>query len=462
MIEVPLALNYGMARSSVASGGNLVNLYAQSTPEGAEGSVVLIGVPGTKKVADLRYTTLAGTFPETSVNAMIFAFNKVIAVCDNATYLMDENGTWSHFGTGLPGQVRTAFNRFDVVAVNGERGIWINEGGVDEITGDGWYPANDVAFLDSYFVFNRAGTGQFFQTGSYNRTLNPLDFAEAEKAPDNGLAVLAVGDNLLLFGDQSMEAWYNAGNPVGFAFSRIPGATVEHGIASQTTACQFNGQAFWLSNGGLVMTAGATGGAQRISDDQVEAALKDRGGDWDMSRAFMYADEGHVFYVLTVGNITLAYDMATGYWAQRSNYSRGCIIARCYVQAWGRHFVGDDQGRILEMSSGFYEDAGEPLIAEAVTMPYTNGRNFSAIGQFEVRMDTGLSPMGGEYQVRLAVSGDGVSWSPERPSTIGVSGDREKVVRWGKLGARKKHRVRLRISDPFRRALMAQAWMAVG
>lgn len=462
MIEVPIAYNYGMARGSVASGGNLVNLFAQSTPEGAEGAMVLMGAPGTTEFVQLSYSTDAGLTPETNVNAMHFAFGKIVAICSGATYLVSQDGTWTRLGIGLPGQVRTAFNRQDVAAVNGSRGLWVNQTDVTEISGTGWYPANDVAFLDSYFIFNRADTGQYFQTGAYNRTFDPLDFADAERSPDNGKGVLAVGDNLLLFGESSTEAWYNAANAAGFAFSRIGGATVEHGVASITTACQFNGQALWLTPGGLVVTAGPTGGASRVSDDQVEAALKDRTADWATARAFIYADEGHVFYVLTVGDITLAYDLATGYWAQRANYSRGSIIGRCYVQAWGKHYVGDDRGRILEMRGDLYEDAGEPLIAEAVTMPYTNGRDFSALGTFEVRMDTGLSPLGEEYQVRLAVSGDGVTWSPDRPASIGLTGERERIVQWRKLGARRKHRMRIRISDPFRRALMAQAYVRLG
>jgi hypothetical protein len=459
---VPLALNYGMARASVASGGSLVNLYAQSAPVGAKDDVVLIGVPGTAVFAQLNRLVEGEPAADTNVNAMIAAFNKIVVVTDNASYLVAQDGTWTRFNTGLSGAVQVAWNRNDVAAVNGATGLWINQAECVAISDPDFYLADDVTFIDGYLVFNRAGTGQAFHTGRYSRTIAGLDFAEAEQAPDATKAVMASGDNLFLLGEDTTEVWYNAANPVGFTFSRIQGATMGHGVASAATVAEDDGRVFWLTSGGLVVMAAGPASVARISDDQVEAALKDRRDDWGGARAYVYADEGHLFYDLTVGDLTLSYDDATGFWHQRANYSRGCAIGRCYVQAWGKHFVGDDQGRILELSGAVYDDAGEPLVAEVVTMPYTNNRLFSAIGSLEIEMDTGLSPLGGEYHVLLSASSDGVVWDADRPMSAGKTGERGKIVEWRKLGARKTHRFRLRISDPFRRALLAKAHVRLG
>jgi hypothetical protein len=262
---------------------------------------------------------------------------------------------------------------------------------------------------------------------------------------------------VFVLGEDTTEVWYNAANPVGFTFSRVQGATSGHGVASAAAVAEFDGRVFWMTSRGLVVVAAGTGFPVRISDDQVEAALKERRADWGSARAHIYADEGHLFYVLTVGDLTLTYDDATAFWHKRANYSRGHAIGRCYVQAWGKHFVGDDQGRILELAGDAYEDAGEPLVAEVVSMPYTNNGQFSAIGSLEVQMDTGLSPLGGEYHVLLSASADGVRWDADRPMSVGRTGEREKKLEWRKLGARKMHRFRLRISDPFRRSLLAKA-----
>jgi len=309
---------------------------------------------------------------------------------------------------------------------------------------------------NDYLIFNRKGTGQVFCSGLYDRTFAGLDFAEAEKSPDNVVGVLAVGDNLFIFGETSTEVWYNAANPVGFPFARIGGAVFEHGCASIGTACQSNAAAFWLSSTGQVVQAAGLQ-PQRVSDEAVEAALSDRRASWATARAYFYTDEGHSFYVLTVGDLTVAYDLATGFWHQRANYSRGCAIGRCYVNAWGRHFVGDDQGRILELSSTAYEDAGEPLIAEVVTIPFTSDRQLLAIGMLEVEMDTGA---GGT--ALLAASKDGGrSWAMDRAASLGGPGDYRTRVRWRKLGARLDHRFRLRISDPIPRRILSKAEVTV-
>lgn len=460
--EVPLALNFGQARASVGSGGSLVNMYAQAAPIGAKADTVLVGVPGRRHVAQLQYlndeTELTN---DTNVNAMHFALGKVVAVTDHAIYLIAEDGTWERVhNTGMAAPVGMAFNRFDVAAVNGTAGYWINLGEVVTIeSADADYePADSVTFLDGYMIFNRSGTGQVFSTAPYSRDIDGLDFADAEKAPDDAVGVLAVGDNLFIFGAASTEIWYNAAADQ-FPFLRVPNTTMEHGCAAIATARQWDGTVFWLTPAGnVIMASGLV--PTRISDDQVEAALKARKADWSTARAYIYAEEGHTFYRLTVGDLTLSYDMATGYWHEVRNYSRTSDLARCYVQAWGRHFVGDDTGRILEMSGDFFDDADEPLVAEIVSMPYHNSRQYSSIGCLELQMDTGLSALGSEYVVTMAASRDGgVTWGTEKPESIGAAGRYGKPVRWRKLGARLDHRFRFRISDPFRRAVLAVAYM---
>jgi hypothetical protein len=462
-VALPLAANFGMARASVAAGGSLINLYPQTTPTGARGGVVLIGSPGTSLFAQLQYSPGEGLLDETEIHAAIEAFGKVVVIAEHGTYFVEEDGDWERVGAGMSGPVSVAFNRTVVAAVNGEIGYWIeSDGTVTEIDDEAFYPSNAVTFLDSYLIFNRAGTGQAFATGQYSDEFNALDFAEAEKAPDDLVGVLAAGDNLMMFGEKTTEVWYNAANANGLVFSRIQGGTMEHGCASYASAQEDDGTVLWLTDGGLVVMASNLS-IQRVSDDQVEIALKERRADWATARAFIYRDEGHTTYVLTVGDITLAYDLATQSWHQRANYSRGCVLARCYVDAWGKHIVGDDSGRLLVMSSETYDDAGEPLIAEVVTMPIVNSRVYAALGSLEIEIDTGEFAPGNDYGVGLSTTKDGgKSWSTERLASLGPSGAYGRRVEWRKLGAKREHRFRLRISDPIKRKLLAQSHVRMG
>lgn len=461
---VPLAVNFARGRASVAAGGSLLNLFAQATPVGAKADTVLIGAPGAKTRATLQYLSdVSQETREGAILAMAYSNkdDRLVIVGEHAVYMMDRSAAVTRIGSSqLEYPVVLATNGVDFLAVDGtrSRALWINAAGLDPVfpTASNFFPTDSVASLDGYLICNRSDTGQVFCSGIRSRTFNGLDFSEAEKAPDDVVCVLASGEYLFIFGETTTEVWYNAANAVGFPFSRVPGSTIEQGCAAVSSACQIDGVVFWLTANGTVWMAQGMS-PSRVSDDQIEAEIKARKADWASARAFCYTDEGHTFYHLTVGDLTVVYDLATGMWHQRGNYSRGSALARCHAFAWGRHWIGTDDGRICEMALDLYDDAGEPLIAQAVSMPLHAQRDYLAIGSAQIEMDTGLSPLGAEYSVLMEVSGDGgATWGVPRSASVGATGDYRRRIIWRKLGARRDWRMRFTISDPFRRAILAQ------
>ena len=461
---VPLALNYAMGRASVASGGRLVNMYPQKAQVGAKADMALIGAPGARNFVTLTYLNdMNRPAPEGDVLALAYSNrdDKLIAISEHGVYTVDREGTVVTLGpSALRAPVSIASNGTDFLAVDGtlEHAIWINSDAVTPVypTAENFFPADSVTVLDGFLILNRKDNGQVFCSGIRNRLFNGLDFAEAEKAPDDTVGVLASGDNLFIFGEETTEIWYNAGLAIGFPFARVAGGTIEQGCAAIATARQIDGMVFWLTSAGTVWMASGMS-PSRISDDEIESVIKEHEADWASAHAYCYTDEGHTFYVLTVGDVTFAYDLSTGFWCQRSNYSRGHALGQCYARAWGKHFVGTNDGRVVEMSLDAYDDAGEPLIAEIVSMPLHNQRDYLSIGGVELQMDVGLSPLGGDYVVLLSVSGDGgKTWGPNRAESIGRTGEYRRRVVWRKYGAKRDWRFRFTIADPFRRALLAQ------
>lgn len=459
--KVPLALDYGQARSAVGSGGSLVNFFAQATPVGAKDEMVLVGAPGTKARTQLRSPNDEDVLTdETLVHAAIVAWGKLLVVGVAGTYLVDDDWTWDRIGDGMAGPVSLAFNGIDVAAVNGVTGRWITQTTVEPIVDVDFYPADSVAFLDGYFVFNRKGTGQVFSSEPYSRALLGLSFATAEDDPDHTVGVLATSDNLLVFGERTTEPYYNAGAGQ-FPFAPVPGGSMAFGCAAAATAARYGATVFWLSDKGLVIAAEGLR-PTRISDHEVEAAIKERQDDWPAARGFVTEDEGHTFYHLTVGDLTMVYDLSTGRWHLRSNYSRGHELARCHAFAWKKHVVGDDKGRLLELSSAFLDDAGEPLFGEIVSMPYHADREVMSLDAVELQTDPGVSPIGENYRVLMSVSRDqGRTWSSERPAAIGRTGDYRGRLVWRRCGAGTDIRLRFRMSEPFRRAFLSSAFLEV-
>lgn len=465
-VRVPLAIDFGRARASVAAGGSLVNFYPQTTPVGAKDDVALVGAPGAKARAQLRYESGPDVFTdEVNVNAAIFAFGKIIAIADNGTYAIEEpvgaaDAAWEYLGPGLAGLVSAAFNGVHVLAVNGTDEITTDGATVGTIADVDFYPADGVTFKDGTFFLNRRGTGQVFASDPYSLAFNGLAFGNAEASPDDATGVHADFTDVLVFGGQTTQVFYNAGT-APFPLAPVPGAVMAHGLVSMASVASYDGRTFWLTPKGLVICAIGQR-AVRISTEPVEEALAARVDEWPTARGYCYQEAGQSFYVLTVGELTLVYGENTESWCQRANYSRGHALVRTHVAAWGRNWGFDDRGRLLEVSTAFLDDAGEPLVGEIVTMPYAASRDFLAASAIEIEIDTGAAPLGAEHSVLMSFSDDGGrSWSSERPASLGRTGQYGRVVQWRKLGASRDRRFRFRMSDPFRRTLLSKAWLGV-
>lgn len=370
-------------RSAVGAGSSLLNLYLQQTPTGAEAPGVLIGTPG---------TTLFASLDDTSVLGMHFWKGRVYAVTRTGLWRIDGPSSAVLIGSlAMSGPVRMADNGEVLVFVDGARGYTYDGTTLAEIRQSGFYPSEHVVFLDGYLILNRSGTGQFFYAGPYSTTFDALDFATAEARPDPLLAVLADHRELWMFGSETVEVWYNAGG-ADLPFERIGGAVIEHGIASPWCAAKANNTVFWLSNDGFVFSA--PGGYQpvRISTHEVEHDLAAR--NTGLAEAFTYYDEGHTFYVLTVGERTWVYDAATEQWHRRAHIDHGRHHASCYVRAFNRHLIGDfSTGKVWEWSLAVNRDGARPLISQATSAPIHDSRNRVSHRSFEARIDAGMAPL---------------------------------------------------------------------
>lgn len=75
--------------------------------------------------------------------------------------------------------------------------------------------------------------GRFYWINPGETTIDPLNFATAEKSPDAILQIRVVGDQFWLFGTNSTEVWYPTGDP-DTPFTRVQGRLFERGILEGT------------------------------------------------------------------------------------------------------------------------------------------------------------------------------------------------------------------------------------
>ncbi len=131
-----------------------------------------------------------------------------------------------------------------------------------------------VAYIASYVVVVPAQgegiNGRFFWIEPGETTIDPLDFATAERAPDPIFNVVVFGDQFWLPGSNTTEVWYFTGN-ADAPVSRLQGVTFDRGTWAGTALQVKESMIIVDSDGGVFQIAG---GLNRISNPAIEERIR--------------------------------------------------------------------------------------------------------------------------------------------------------------------------------------------
>lgn len=452
-MKIPFATQAYKSRSLPLSAQRLVNMFAEAAPEDAKSPVVLHSAHG---------LSLFSTAGSGKIRAMHNMAGVLYVVSGTEFYSVNSAGTATQI-TGTiagTGRVATADNGTQLILVNGaEEYIYTVVGGLTTIVDADWPGAADtVTFLDNYFLFNDAGTrGRFFWSAAGDGTAyDALDFATAEAAPDDCIAVFSDHRQLLLMGETTIELWSNTGDPDG-PFTRLP-EIIEKGCGAKHSPARADNTVFWLADDWTVRRLESGYTPLRVSTHAIEFAIA---GYADPSTAygFSYSDEGHEFYCLIFAEAAWVYDASTGMWHERETLNattnkpgvwRVNAFARCYA----KNFVGDisANGKIYTLDLDVYADGSESM-QRIATSPHTHAdRGEMFFHSFELDCETGVgltSGQGSSPQVMLQWSDDGGrSWSNEYWKPLGAKGDYHTRVIWRRLGTARQRAWRVMVADP--------------
>lgn len=464
MVKLPLPFvgpSYTL-RSLNADCQRSLNLYPEVIESGTGKSVsALIGTPGL-----VRFAT-AGNGP---VRGCWNAQGRGFVVSGSGLYELASDGAATLRGTlaTSTSRVSMADNGVQLVIVTGAEGyiLTLATNAFAQITDPDFGNADRVVFQDGYFIFNMPGTQQFQVTALYDGfSIDALDFAAAEGAPDDTVSILSDHRELWLFGSRSTEVYYNSG-AADFPFERVQGAFIEHGIAARDSAAKLDNSAFWLGqdeNGNGIVYRANGYQPQRISTHAVEQAIQ-RYADITTASAYTYQQDGHSFYVLNFDEGTWVFDVATGLWHERGYLNNGTIERHrgdCHMHVFGKHLLGDyATGAVYELSLTAYDDDGNPIVRERTATHIARNMERIFYASFQLDMETGVGldgiGQGVNPQGFLQWSDDGGhSWSNELWRDVGRIGERKTRVIWRRLGASYDRVFRFRMSDPVRVVLLA-------
>lgn len=264
-----------------------------------------------------------------------------------------------------------------------------------------FYPSDSVAYFDNYFVYNRSGTNQFFvsELGD-GTTFPPLAFASAQVAADNVVAVFASHETLLIFGQTTIETWYDAGTP-NFPFQRYDGATIQRGCAAPLSIVLEEEAVHFLGNDLVYYRLQGINPA-RVSTHAIETEWR-RYFTVEDCIAQSYTLEGHKFIVLTFpfAQATWVFDCSTGLWHERMSYNlagnslqsrwRVNSILAGYDNHQLKVYVGDlYTGQLGVIDWLTYTEFNNLIQGQVISPPYKEDRKRLFVSRFELDMEVGV------------------------------------------------------------------------
>lgn len=461
-MKIPFIGPTSEERSRDADYQRTVNWYVEKS---AGGGLVLYPTPGSKAFTVVGQGPIRGSL----------VFNDLLwVVSGDKLYSVDTAGTPTERGTlsTSGGRVEMAHNGADngqeLILVDGTKGyLWDdNASTFDSDLGTGTnFPdgATHVRFFDSYFIANDPTTsGRFKRSDSYDgATWGANNFATAERDPDTLQAIEVSGREIWLFGTETTEVWYNAGNAGAMPFAPMQNAFVEWGCAAPYSVAESSGDVFWLAQNdegkGIVLRA------RSIQPEIVStwAIANEIDGFTTISDAFgfTYQFKQHIFYVLqfpTEGR-TFVYDITTEAWHEWET-SGADHISNTYAFFDGKHIVGDKSTNDLyQLDDETYTD-NAMTITRLRRSPHISVEDKPSFHHsLVVEMQTGVgNDNDASPQIMLRWSDDGgYTWSNEYWRSLGAVGEYGTQVPWRKLGRSRDRIYEIKVTDAVNPVILA-------
>lgn len=346
------------------------------------------------------------------------------------------SGKWlyriSNDGVGVPigqipgvGRVQITHNQFktgyQVLVENGQGGGGYVYDTTTQAFGritDAGYPGSISSdYLDS-FMLGVEPQGRFwFHSNLADATdYNTLDRYEAEASPDRIVGLAVSQFEVVVFGQRTIEFFYNAGLETGTFQNRRQAIT--RGCASRHTIQKLDNTLFWLGDDGIVYRLNGYA-PQPVSTNAIADAIA--GYNWSEAFAFVWEDKGFKVYYLTFPDgQTFGYDVVSRLWHRRESFE----LVRwrpTHSVKWGRDwFVGDFQsGRMFRLDWDYHLEGSEPIISERVSPVLYDDQSLIGIPNAELVFGTGQGPgtVAAEFPVQ-----------PQPPAISGAAPDATRAV----------------------------------
>ena len=318
-----------------------LNMFVEKNPASPTG-FILLGRDGLATYTTVGAGPIQGLFSRRGVFSQ-----DLFTISGNKAYRND-----ALLGTiAGAGPSSFAASTFEVVATMGSN-AYSYDGATYEpiIMPDGGQVAA-VGFLNGLFIYVKAKSHRFYWSATNDaRTIDALDFASAESAPDELLDCYVISDGLWLLGSDTVEFWQYTGS-ADAPFSRVEGRLYKKGVIATGAAVELDNTLFWWGSDNVIYRGAEVPIA--VSDPAIEERLVG-----SVTRdVFSFEISGHKFLVVRTDTATLLFDVVEGEWTTFATYGRDTWrVQNAAVTAAGLVFGDDTTSTVWRFDADNFDD----------------------------------------------------------------------------------------------------------
>jgi len=291
-------------------------------------------------------------------------------------------------------------------------------------------------FIDGYILLAKG-------SDVYNCILDEPDewdggqYLSAEMFPDPVVALARQNNQIVVFGETSVEFFYDAANVSGSPLNRNDSTTLQMGCAMPYAVFQtektfmFVGQS---ESGGRAVWQVDGFQPKKISDEYIERILDGEETPLDC-RGFGVRTMGHLFYVINLTSLgrTLVYDMDEKLWHEWSSNNNGShttfacdYITDAHIGA--AYALHNSNGCVYKIDPTKYTDDGTAILVDVTTNKYD-------MDTYNRKFMRAVRPVGDRYATGNALS---IRWSDDdyqtwsNTKTVTLTDD---FPNWSRLGS---------------------------
>lgn len=436
------------ARSRFLSNQKTLNLY----PEAVGKDFILNSFPGLT-LFSAGSAACRGAFEH---------LNIMYQVMGETLYSISIFGTRTALGS-IPGTARCIFAGIGtsiVVVTEGKAYHW-NGSALSEVVDADLETPNSCAHLNNQIIYDGDG-GRFASADVGDATsINGLNYGTAEINADDLIRVFTYDQLVYLFGDKTIETWWNSGtgNP---PFERIEGGAIPVGLGALHSVASNDSGIYFLGDDRNIYFMK---GQAHQSVTPIPLASEIEGFDIiDDAQGNAFSALGQNFYVITFPSEqrSFCYNESVGIengWFELSSETSETkrYLGSSFVYFNKKTYVTDaDNGNIYELSKDAYDENGVAILRIRDTGTLS-GEDFGRPGKevtlnrLELIMETGVgtSGQGADPVVMMKYSDDGGrTWSTEQWAKVGQAGNFILKVEWFDLGTFLRRIFRFSMTDP--------------